>query len=320
MPGLFACLLRQLGLFDLILDLGELAAAFLVAELLLDGLHLLVEIILALPLLHLPLDARADAFFDLEHGDLALHQAQHLLESLSDRIGFENSLLVGDLHREMRGERVGDAAVVVDLLNDADDFRRHLLAELHIALELGDGGARKCFGLDALTDRVLEHDRFRFVKLGAIAVLEDPRAPGSLDQDLDRTVRQLEQLQHACERADLEDRVRCRIVVRGVPLRREQDSRITLRYLFEGADRLLAPDEERHDHVRKYHGVSQRQDRIGPDFAGQERRRRFRGDHSPKSLLPAGTLLLPALYGPRRRAGKGTRRSVATVILADATP
>ena len=82
----------------------------------------------------------------------------------------------------MRGERVGDAAVVVDLPDDADDFRRHLLAELHIALELGDGRAGKCFGLDALTDRVLEHDRFRFVKLGAIGILEDPRALGSLDQ------------------------------------------------------------------------------------------------------------------------------------------
>src|SRR5215831_15133244 len=76
----------------------------------------------------------------------------------------------------MRGERVGDAAVVADLPDDADDFRRHLLAELHIALELGDGRARKCFGLDALTDRVLEHDHFRFVKLGAIGILEDPRA------------------------------------------------------------------------------------------------------------------------------------------------
>src|SRR5215469_7400226 len=135
MPGLFACLLRQLGLFDLVLDLGELAAPFLVAELLLDRPNLLIEIILARSLLYLPLDAGADALLDLEHGDLALHQAEHLLESLADRIGFENSLLVGNLHREMRGERVGDAAVVVDLPDDADDFRRHLLAELNITAD-----------------------------------------------------------------------------------------------------------------------------------------------------------------------------------------
>src|SRR4249920_3262194 len=58
---LLAGLLRELGLLDRVLDLGELVAAFLAAHLFLDRLHLLVEKILALGLLHLPLDAGADA-------------------------------------------------------------------------------------------------------------------------------------------------------------------------------------------------------------------------------------------------------------------
>src|SRR6516164_4776734 len=61
---LLARLLRELSLLDLVLDLGELVAAFLVADLFLDRLHLLVENILALGLLHLPLDAAADALLD----------------------------------------------------------------------------------------------------------------------------------------------------------------------------------------------------------------------------------------------------------------
>ena len=82
MLRLLAGFLGQLGLGDLLFEIGELVATFVVAELLLDRLHLLVEIILALGLLHLALDARADALLDLQHGDLALHQAQHLLQAL----------------------------------------------------------------------------------------------------------------------------------------------------------------------------------------------------------------------------------------------
>ena len=91
MRGLLAGFLRELGLLDLVFELGELVAAFLVAELLLDRLHLLVEIVLALRLLHLALDARADALLDLQHGDFALHQAEHLLEPLGDGRRFEDA-------------------------------------------------------------------------------------------------------------------------------------------------------------------------------------------------------------------------------------
>ena len=82
---LLARFLGELGLLDLVFEFGEFVAAFLVAKLLLDRLHLLVEVVLALGLLHLALDARADALLDLQDGDFALHQAEHLLEPLGDR-------------------------------------------------------------------------------------------------------------------------------------------------------------------------------------------------------------------------------------------
>ena len=95
---LVAGLLGELGLLDPLLELGQLVLAVLaVAQLLLDRLHLLVEVVLALGLLHLPLDARADALLHLQHGDLALHQAEHLLQPLRDRRGLQDVLLVGDL-------------------------------------------------------------------------------------------------------------------------------------------------------------------------------------------------------------------------------
>jgi len=94
---LLARLLRELGLLDLVLDLGELVRAFLVADLFLDRLHLLVEKILALGLLHLPLDAAADPLLDLQHRNLALDQAEHLLQPLGDRRGLQDRLPVGNL-------------------------------------------------------------------------------------------------------------------------------------------------------------------------------------------------------------------------------
>ena len=171
---LLARFLRELGLLDLLFEFGELVAAFLVAQLLLDRLHLLVEVVLALRLLHLALDARADALLDLQHGDFALHQAEHLLEPLGHAGRLKHRLLVGDLHREMRGDGVGELGVILDLLDHADDFRRHLLVELHVAFELGDDRARERFGLDRVAELVGEHDGVRFVIFGCGRCISGP--------------------------------------------------------------------------------------------------------------------------------------------------
>jgi hypothetical protein len=75
-------LLAHLLLLDLLFELGELVLELvaLAAQLLLDGLHLFVEIELLLLLLHLLLDARAQLLLDLADLDLALHQLAEPLE------------------------------------------------------------------------------------------------------------------------------------------------------------------------------------------------------------------------------------------------
>ena len=125
-----------------------------------------------------------------------------------------------------------------------------------------------------------------FVVVVAVGVLEDLRARRALDQHLDGAVGQLQQLQHARERADLEDRVGGRIVVGGVLLRREQNEGVGAHHLFQRLDRLFAADEERDDHVRKHHDVAQRQNRIGPGFAGLQRGS-WLGGHWPWSFCCA---------------------------------
>src|SRR4030095_12998657 len=310
---LLACFLRELGLLDLVLDLVELVATFLVAQLLLDRLHLLVEKILALGLLYLPLDAGVDAFLDLQYGDFTLHQAEHLLQSLVDCRGLKDRLPVGNLDGQVRGDRVGELGIVLDLLDDADYLGRHLLVELHVALELGGGRAREGLRFDALTHRVTERDRLGLVILAAIGVLDYFRALSALDQYLDGAVGELEQLQYARKRANLVDRLCCRIFVGRVLLGGEQDEGVGPHHLLEREDRLLASDEEGHDHVRKYDDVAQWQHRIGPGFPWRKRRACLCSGHGPKSVLlslSAATCLCAATT-ECRWAGKGIRAAAA---------
>src|SRR5260370_25531524 len=121
--------------------------------------------------------------------------------------------------------------------------------------------------------------------LTAIGVLDHFRGLSALHQYLDDVVGELEQLQYARKRANLVDRLRCRIVVGGVLLGGEQDEGVGPHRLLEREDRLLASDEERHDHVGKYDDVAQRQHRIGPGLTGNEWWSRLSAGHGPKSFL-----------------------------------
>ena len=90
--------------------LGQLVAAVLalIAELALDRLQLLVQIIFALGLLHLALDPAADFLLDLEHAKLALHEGEHHFQAPRRVQLAEQGLLVGDLDRQVRRDRVGE--------------------------------------------------------------------------------------------------------------------------------------------------------------------------------------------------------------------
>ena len=75
--GLVAGFLGKLGLVDLVFQLLPVRRGRLrtLAKFLLDRLQLLVQIVLALGLLHLALDAAANALLHLQHADLAFHEA-----------------------------------------------------------------------------------------------------------------------------------------------------------------------------------------------------------------------------------------------------
>ena len=242
---------------------GVVLALALAAELALDRLHLLVEVVLALGPLHLRLDPALDLLLDLEDGHLALHQAVDRLEPVADVGLLEQLLLVLELGAEMAGHRVGE----LRRRHRVRDRRHRLLGdvpvELGVALELlGHGAAQRLDRRRVLGG--LGDLRGLGLEIGLVVdEAGDPHPHLALDQHLHGAVGQLQQLQHVGQHADAVDALGLRLVLGGVLLAREQDLLVVPHHRLERAHRLLAADEQRHDHVRKHHDVAQGQDGIG---------------------------------------------------------
>ena len=254
--------LRHAGLGDAAHQLLQLAGRIVqVAQLLLDGLHLFVEVVLALALLHLRLDPAADALLHLLDVDLALDQADQQLQPLADVGAFEQALLVGQAYADVGGDSVSQAAGIVDSRQGLQQLRRQLAIGLDVLFEQPGQGTRHrlhfavaaaAAGLDQLAAPVQ-----RAVALGdAVHV----HARGALHQHLDRAVGQLQQLQDLRQGADRVEVAGIGVVGFGGLLRDEQDLLVGLHRLLQRAHRLVPPDEQRDDHVREHHHVAQWQD------------------------------------------------------------
>ena len=254
-------LARHLHALDLLLHLLEVGVLVALAEFLLDRLDLLVQVVLALALLHLALHAAADALLDLQDVDFAFEHAEQVLEALADVAHLEDLLLLLELERQMRGNRVREAAAVVDTRHRRQDLRRDLLVQLDVLVELRE--QRTPHRLDFMRRTRFAGDRLR-VRGEVLAMLLDAldlRALRSLDEHFHRAVRQLEHLQHRRDTADVVEILGRRVVLRGLLLRDEQDVLAGVHRHVERLDRFGASDEQRDHHVREHDDVAKRQQR-----------------------------------------------------------
>ena len=261
---LFAGFLAELGCRDLLFQFGDLVLALVaIPQLALDRLHLLVEIVLALRLLHLGLDAGLDLLLDLQDGHLALHQAVYLFQPLGDVQRVQQVLLAGDVDAEMARHEVGQHGRLARLADGGHGFLGNVLADLDVALELFGHGADKRGHAVGVAGQLGQ--RFgRRLEMGVVLdEAGDGHALAPLDQHLDGAVGQFQQLQDVRQHAGAVDPVLARLVDRGVLLRGQQDRRVAVHHRLECADGFLAPDEQRHDHVGEHDDVTQRKHGIG---------------------------------------------------------
>ncbi len=231
-----------------------------VAELLLDLLELLAQQVLALRLVELPLDLRADLALHLQERDLVLEVLVDGPQALLDVDRFERLLGLLRFEVEVGGDEVREAGAVLERGGDEHDLRRDRLPELDRLLEVAADGPHERLELEVPGRRrgLLEAgDLGAQVRLLLQEVL-DPGAGEALDEDPDAVVRQLDHPHDAGHGADLVEVLRLRVLVVGVLLGEQEQEAVLRQRLVHRGDRALAADRQRHHHEREEHRVLQR--------------------------------------------------------------
>src|SRR3990167_5067864 len=260
--GLGVGLGSQPGILDALFQLIEFVMAFFaVAELLLNGLHLLIQVVLALAALHLLLDPAADAFFHLQQVDFGIHQSQHMLDPRLQIGDLQNFLLLLDLQHHMRRHGVDKTPRLINAVERGQYLGRDFLAQLDVLFELAEQAAGKDLGLALGNLNLIDQLHFGAAMTFDLDKALDLAALLTFDQHLDGAIRQFQQLQHSGYGTNAIETGFIRIIVGGILLREEQNLLLARHGRFEGFDGFFAPDEQLDDHVRIDHNIAQRQER-----------------------------------------------------------
>ncbi len=269
LEGLLLGVLRHPGLLDLLAQLLDLVEAIVLpAQLLLDRLHLLVEVVLLLGLLHLLLDAALDPLVDLELVDLALEDRAEAGQALLGREDLQDVLLVLHPEDEVGGDGVGQLARILHA--DCGEHRVvvEVVGELDVLLEEGDDlGHHR---LDAPAALVLARDQLHddLEECRLLAELQGAAPVQPLYEDLHVPIGELQALDDVADGAQGVDLVGPGIVLRCVVLRRQEYPLSLDEGVLEGLDGARPSDHERDHHVGKDHDVPQRHHRQGFDHLG----------------------------------------------------
>src|SRR4029078_4320628 len=134
----------------------------------------------------------------------------------------------------------------------------------------------------------------------------------AFDQHLHGAVGQLQQLKHRGERAHGINAIGRGLVIARVLLRDKQDLLVRAHHFFKRGDRLLASHEQRHDHVREYDNVAQRQDPIALRSAFCGGGRLWFGHCSSVAFFPGGTVeaLRRSIFRPPLRTASSPTNAV----------
>ena len=146
----------------------------------------------------------------------------------------------------MRGNRIGELGVVLDLGDNAEHFGRNLLVQLDVALELSDGRPRQ--GLDipilililtfALILAVFLIDPFDLgFKVGlSFRIAQNVRPHRAFNEHLYGAVGQLKKLENGCERAEGVNGVARGFIIASALLGHKQNLLIRAHDFFESVD------------------------------------------------------------------------------------
>ena len=260
---LLAHQLRGARLLDLLLQLGDLVAALVLApELVVNRLDLLVEVVLLLSLLHLLLDLHVDPLVDVDLLDLDIEQVVHGLQAFVRIQRLEQRLLLGRRHGQVSGQGVGEAVGIVELQRRHQALEGQVMGHLRVLLEAVEQAAH--VDLDLVVSRVVDLVDLDLRLEGVVDLFERPQLgpPQSLDHHLHVAVRQLDVLHHPSDDTDPVDVVDPRVVDLRIALGDQEDQLAgRAQRLFQREHGTAPADDEGRHHLREDHHVPQRHDR-----------------------------------------------------------
>ena len=144
--GLFEDHLGHLGGLDRLANLDQFLFFAAVAQFLLDGAHLLTQVILTLVLAHLFACGALDLGLDAQQLNLAVEEFVDLGQTHNRVVNLQQCLGIGHLQTQVAGDQVTHAAGVLDILQDNHHLGRHLLAQFNHFGQLFTDRTDQCLG------------------------------------------------------------------------------------------------------------------------------------------------------------------------------
>jgi hypothetical protein len=124
----------------------------------------------------------------LQDVDFMLEQFEQLFHALADMVEVEHRLLGVELQRQVRGDRVGQAAGVVDAGDRREDFGRDLLVQLDVLVELLRHRAAQGFDFRRRVGGRRDRAHFADEELTAVGDADRGCALRAFDEHLHRAV------------------------------------------------------------------------------------------------------------------------------------
>ena len=263
--GLLLDVLRHARLLDLLLELVVLALLVVaVAQLLLDRLHLLAQVVLALVLLELGLHLVLDLAADLEHLEVLDQDLVDAVEADAHVEGLQELLALRGVERgQAAGDEVGESRRLLDVAGQGRELVGEGGGELDHALEEAERalGERLRSRSPGRTGTISPMSSMRALTNGPVLRdLEDAEALHALDDQPQRPVGKLEHLADVGERADAVEVALDRVVDRGVTLGDHPDDPPLAHRLVHERHGALPGHRQRQDRMREQDGVAQRQE------------------------------------------------------------
>ena len=269
--ALLARLLGHLRFFQALFQLLQFHALVLAAQLALDGLRLLLQVVFAVGFFNLVLHPAADLALHLLRLGLAHDDFQQLVHAVAQGGGDQNALAHFQRHGKIRGDLIHHPGQVLQFGDFAGEVAPLAAIQAHPRV----GGdlvrqhlpQRAGFGFGQLVRLVLHGGGVRGQHPVHVAV-DGPGAPHALHQHAHGVVAQAHDLHHIGDAAHLVEVLAAGIFQLAVALRHQKNMAGAV--VFGGGLQRLQrhppPDIQRHNDAGKNHDIPQRQDRHGGAF------------------------------------------------------